>query len=183
MATTNVTEKKDEGTSTYFFPRVVHLRLADGSLLKFAPGPREVPNNLHPAEMEILKRNGVKPIGQTSKQVIAATEAAIAAPATDLDTAKVNAIQAKALAQSSDKSPELATRDLEFERAHPGSFNRGMQMPSPVKDQATEAETQTEQRAKAAKEKAAADAKSAQEARAADEAAKAKAKAEADAKK
>jgi len=109
MATTNVTEKKDEGTSTYFFPRVVHLRLADGSLLKFAPGPREVPNNLHPAEMEILKRNGVKPIGQTSKQVIAATEAAIAAPATDLDTAKVNAIQAKALAQSGDKSTELSS--------------------------------------------------------------------------
>jgi len=109
MATTNVTEKKDEGTSTYFFPRVVHLRLADGSLLKFAPGPREVPNNLHPAEMEILKRNGVKPIGQTSKQVIAATESTLAAPVTDLDTAKVNAIQAKALVQSGEKSTELSS--------------------------------------------------------------------------
>jgi hypothetical protein len=155
MATTNVTEKKDEGTSTYFFPRVVHLRLADGSLLKFAPGPREVPNNLHPAEMEILKRNGVKPIGQTSKQVIVATEAAIAAPATDLDTAKVNAIQAKALAQSDEESPELAN-----EIAKANAMQTG-----PAKEQALAAIAAKQKAAKETKAKLDTDTKNTEAAR------------------
>jgi len=55
-------------TETWFFPNVVHLRLRDHSLLKFAPGPREVPSDLPEAEREILKRNGAKPIAVSGKQ-------------------------------------------------------------------------------------------------------------------
>lgn len=49
-------------TEKWFFPTVVHLRLRDQSLLKFAPGPRDVPISLHEAEKAILMRHGAKPI-------------------------------------------------------------------------------------------------------------------------
>jgi hypothetical protein len=49
-------------TEKWFFPTVVHLRLRDQSLLKFAPGPRDVPADLQEAEKAILMRHGAKPI-------------------------------------------------------------------------------------------------------------------------
>jgi hypothetical protein len=101
-------------TSTFFFPRPVHLRLQDGALLKFAPGPREVPNSLHPEELAILARSGAKPIEKTSKQVIAATEDSIAAHATGADTAKSNAVLENALAASGDDSAELTKEDQDI---------------------------------------------------------------------
>jgi hypothetical protein len=53
---------------TWFFPKVVHLRLRDQSLLKFNPGPQELPEDLPELEKEILMRYGVKPIASASKQ-------------------------------------------------------------------------------------------------------------------
>jgi len=54
-------------TENWFFPNLVHLRMRDQSLLKFAVGPQPVPSDLPEEEREILKRNGAKPIEVTSK--------------------------------------------------------------------------------------------------------------------
>jgi hypothetical protein len=113
---TNANEGK-QGTSIFFFPKVVHLRRQDQSLLKFAPGPREVPNDLHPAELEILARSGAKPIGQVSKQVVTASEELAAAHATGADTAKPNAALESALAASGENGPELTKEEKDAKDA------------------------------------------------------------------
>lgn len=101
-------------TTTFFFPRVVHLRLQDGALLKFAPGPREVPNSLHPEELAILARSGAKPIEKTSKQVIAASEELAAAQTTGTDTARANAELDNALTASGEDSAELTKEEQDI---------------------------------------------------------------------
>ncbi len=55
-------------TETWVFPKVVHLRLRDHSLLKFAPGARQVPVSLIDAEKEYLRRNGASPVEAQHKK-------------------------------------------------------------------------------------------------------------------
>lgn len=100
-------------TSKYFFPRVVHLRLQDGSLLKFAPGVRDVPNSLHPTELEILKRSGAKAVDSNVKEPVLAPGMATGGPADGQELARANAIGAKALKMSAENVSELALEQKE----------------------------------------------------------------------
>ncbi len=63
-------------TETWVFPKVVHLRLRDHSLLKFAPGARQVPVRLIDAEKEYLRRNGASLVEAQPKQVSGEAESA-----------------------------------------------------------------------------------------------------------
>lgn len=63
-------------TEQWHFPGVVHLRLRDQSLLKFAPGVRNVPSDLGDAEREILKRHGATPVEAQAKQASSEAESA-----------------------------------------------------------------------------------------------------------
>ena len=94
-----------------FFPREIHLRLRDQSLLKFNAGPQEVPADLPDEEKAILTRQGVKPIGQVSKEVITATEQAKGALPTDAEAVRAKALQDKAQAQSEGKTKELTSEE------------------------------------------------------------------------
>jgi len=102
-------EKK--ATVTMFFPREIKLRMRDQSLLTFPAGPQQVPADLPEEEKAILVRQGVKPIAQASKQAIAAAELAHGAPRTDADIVRDNALQAKAAAQSGEKTGELSSEE------------------------------------------------------------------------
>jgi hypothetical protein len=112
LSTLSASQNAD--TTTFFFPRVVHLRLQDGALLKFAPGPREVPNSLHPEELAILARSGAKPIEKVSKQVVTASEELAAAHATGADTSRANAALDNALAASGEDSAELTKEEADI---------------------------------------------------------------------
>lgn len=67
-------------TETWVFPKVVHLRLRDHSLLKFAPGARQVPTSLIDAEKEYLRRNGASLVETQSKQASNEAESASGEP-------------------------------------------------------------------------------------------------------
>jgi hypothetical protein len=63
-------------TEQWHFQSVVHLRLRDQSLLKFAPGVRNVPSDIGDAEREILKRHGATPVTEQPKQASNEAESA-----------------------------------------------------------------------------------------------------------
>lgn len=63
-------------TEQWHFPTVVHLRLRDQSLLKFAPGVRSVPSEIGEAERNILKLHGATPVTAQPKQASNEAESA-----------------------------------------------------------------------------------------------------------
>jgi hypothetical protein len=63
-------------TEQWHFQSVVHLRLRDQSLLKFAPGVRNVPSDIGDAEREILKRHGATQVEAQPKQASNEAESA-----------------------------------------------------------------------------------------------------------
>jgi hypothetical protein len=100
-------------TTKYFFPRVVHLRLQDGELLKFAPGVRNVPSSLHPSELEVLKRSGAKPVDASGKEPVLAPGVWVGGPADGEELARANAINGAALKLSAEHVSELTDNQKE----------------------------------------------------------------------